>query len=166
VRTLALFALLQLCLPAQHKQHKHEHGKAELAIAVDGLQLEAELEAPAESILGFEHLPRTADEKRKQEAAFARLRNQAGSLILLPAAFGCVFQAGDVHTHDDPNSGHRDVHATFRAVCKQPPKQGEVRFAFSKHFPALKELAVQLVAEQHQTAAKIVNDQGSLRLGP
>lgn len=144
---------------------KHEHGKAELGVAVDGTLLKAEFRAPADTILGFERRPRTDQEKRIVAAALEKLRTQGTALLLVPAEFGCRFVPGKADLHVE-NGGHADVEAEFEAKCARPPVKGDLRFGFSKAFPNLKELSVQLVSASHQTASTIKQDQGVVRLGP
>jgi hypothetical protein len=41
------------------QEHAHVHGLVSLNVAVDGRILTVQLEAPLDSLLGFEHRPRT-----------------------------------------------------------------------------------------------------------
>jgi hypothetical protein len=43
--------------------------------------------------------------------------------------------------------------------------QGEIRFAFQKHFPKVHKTTVQFLSEAVQTGAEIVDDRGTLRIG-
>ncbi len=153
--------ILALGLSAQ----KHEHGKAELGIAVDGPSLKAEFRAPADTILGFERRPKTEQEKKIVAAALEKLRTQGGALVLIPAEFGCRFVPGKADLHVE-SGGHADVEAAFEAKCAKPPVKGICDSDFPRPFPNLKELSVQLVSASHQTASTIKQDQGAVRLGP
>ena len=71
--TPILLALLAVPVGAA-AQHAHEHGRLRLAIAIDGEQLSIALEAPLDSLVGFERAPRT-DAERRSAAAPARCRS-------------------------------------------------------------------------------------------
>ncbi|MFO6377007.1 DUF2796 domain-containing protein, partial [Pseudomonas aeruginosa] len=78
-----LLALVLLPFAAQaHDDHdhdhahgslgKHEHGVAQLNVALDGKTLELELDSPAMNLVGFEHAASTDADK----AAVAKARAQ------------------------------------------------------------------------------------------
>ena len=58
-------ALMLSALPvlAAQPAHAHVHGAVQLDVAVDGPTLTLTLEAPLDSVVGFERAPRTAAEK-------------------------------------------------------------------------------------------------------
>jgi len=58
----------------------HVHGAARLQVAVDGNTLNLQLETPLASLVGFEHAPRTNQQKQALQAMAERLR-QAGEIF-------------------------------------------------------------------------------------
>ncbi|MGS2718262.1 ZrgA family zinc uptake protein, partial [Eionea flava] len=54
---------------------KHVHGEAELFIAVNQQQVLIELETPAANIVGFEHKPKTHQQKQIIKNALAKLED-------------------------------------------------------------------------------------------
>ena len=58
----------------------HQHGVGQLNVAIQGDHVEIELETPGADIVGFEHPPRTAEQKKAVQDAATTLRN--GSLAL------------------------------------------------------------------------------------
>lgn len=158
---LFLFLSAWISLAAE----KHEHGRAELDVAIEGLSLTAEFHSPADSVLGFEHAPRTAKEKQAASAALETLRARGGDLLLLPADAGCQFQPGKASIASEAG-GHQDVEASLRATCRRPLRKGEIRFAFGRHFPGIRQLVVQVVGPDFQTGATITGGNGTIRLGP
>lgn len=108
--------------PAGHGAH--EHGRVALAVALDGQTLTISLEAPLDSLLGFERAPRTEAEKKAAQAMLEHLR--AGQGLFAPdAAAQCqpvsatvdapVLQAGGAAKGE-----HADLDATFVLRCAQP----------------------------------------------
>jgi Protein of unknown function (DUF2796) len=70
--------------------HVHEHGKVTLNVAMDGPTLSIELDAPAANVVGFEHAPRTSEERAALSRVSTYLR--AGrDLIGVPPAAQCHF---------------------------------------------------------------------------
>ncbi|MEZ9600174.1 DUF2796 domain-containing protein, partial [Vibrio sp. 10N.286.46.A8] len=51
----------------------HVHGKVEVNIAQDGQELLVEVTAPGADVVGFEHAPETAEQKKVFEQAIAQL---------------------------------------------------------------------------------------------
>jgi hypothetical protein len=144
---------------------KHEHGKAELDASVEGATFTAEFRAPADAIFGFERTPRSDKERKAVAEAIERLKAKAAELIVLPPEAGCRFAPAKASVHSESN-GHQDVEVAYQAQCARPLTAGEIRFAFGRLFPGIRELAVQLVAPNHQTAKTLMNGLGAIRIAP
>src|SRR5690606_10682377 len=106
-------------------QHAHEHGVAELRVALEGSTLLVEFESPLANLVGFEHAARSEAEQAAMAGLEKTLRAPQG-LFVLPAAAGCVLKevelelpgAGDNHhdhahdhKHDHKHDQHGDDHA-------------------------------------------------------
>lgn len=100
-------------------QHAHEHGVADLRIAMEGSTLLVEFESPLANLVGFEHDARTDAERKAMADLTKRLRAPAG-LLSLPAAAGCTLKevelelpGADGHAHHDHkhDHGHKHDHA-------------------------------------------------------
>lgn len=109
---------------AQAGHGAHEHGRIGLEVALDGQTLTIGLEAPLDSLLGFERAPRTEAEKKAAQALLEHLR--AGQGLFAPdAAAQCqpvsttvdapVLQAGGAAQGE-----HADLEASFVLRCAQP----------------------------------------------
>jgi hypothetical protein len=68
---------------------QHVHGQAELEVAVSGDMLVLGLHSPLESLLGFEHAPRTAGQKAAAENLLLQMRKPE-TLFVPAAAAQCV----------------------------------------------------------------------------
>ena len=119
--------LLALCIaPAQAAgapAHAHVHGAVQLDIAVDGPALTITLEAPLDSVFGFEHAPRTPAEKKTAQDALATLRT-TGTLFVPDPAAGCVFKTASADSEalqPGAKAGeHADLEATAEFTCTRP----------------------------------------------
>ena len=157
--------------PMQAQGKAHTHGLATLNIVIEGRTGMLEFSAPAEDLYGFERAPRTAAERERRDAALARLRRRMGELVLFDASLGCtitakeVRDAHDAHGHDHGKAGgdHADVHGEYAIACERAPAGKDIRFAFSKAFPAIKTVQVQLLSDDRQDGRRIENDRGTVR---
>ena len=84
---VALMALASM--PAVAQGHAHVHGQAQLEAVLDGAELQLTLTSPLDSIVGFEHKPRTAAQRQAAERALRTLVDPP-QLFLVPAAAGSV----------------------------------------------------------------------------
>lgn len=110
-RCLALAACALLtALPT----HAHVHGQASLAVEVDGTTLTLMLDAPADSLLGFERAPRTARE-REVVAQVKRSLDATAALFRPAPAAGAT---------DD---GHADIEAEYTSRCRTPARLRTLR---------------------------------------
>ncbi|MCO3736355.1 DUF2796 domain-containing protein, partial [Pseudomonas aeruginosa] len=141
-----LLALVLLPFAAQaHDDHdhdhahgslgKHEHGVAQLNVALDGKTLELELDSPAMNLVGFEHAASTDADKAAVAKARAQLEKPL-ELFALPVTAGCSVasqelrsplfgdkapahahkeKAGHEHEHEH---GHADIHAHYQLSCE------------------------------------------------
>jgi hypothetical protein len=112
----------------------HEHGVARISIAFDADSGAVEIVAPAAGVYGFEHEPRTDEERRQRAEGLRMLRERIGEAIVLEPSLGCTILAnaladaaanrgaqagapsaadhahGDDHAHD-PTHTHGADHA-------------------------------------------------------
>jgi len=144
----------------------HEHGAGKLGIAFEGLKGSWEWEIPMESIVGFEYQPSTPADKKKLADALATVKARMAEMVLLPPAASCVLSVtkADGIYKDHGDHGHSDLNASGTIVCGST-LQGEIRFAFQKHFPKVHKTTVQFLSESTQTGAEIVDDRGTVRMG-
>lgn len=123
-----------LAAPAALAHKAHTHGIADLDVAVDGGRLSVALTAPAADVVGFEHAPRT-DEQRAAVASAERLLRAHAELFAMPRAARCRFLSADVTSPwagpDAPETGHADFSARWEFDCAEPAELGflEVRIA-------------------------------------
>ena len=102
------------------RQHSaHVHGHVELNIAQDGKELLMEISAPGADVVGFEHAPKTSEQKHQLENAITTLKD-VNNIFAFPASAGCValnqsvahtLEGGDDHDkHDHDEHKHHDEH--------------------------------------------------------
>lgn len=178
MRIVGLFLAVALLAPAQTRSRKaHEHGSAKLNIAFESAKGTPkgviEFEAPAESVVGFEHEAKSAADKAKQSAALTKLKTQIASMVIFAPASGCKIVAKSVEVkaehHQEAKAGqkaeqHSEVHAEFDVTCAKPLNGTEVRFGFTKAFPGVHDVDVAFLAGEQQARVEVEGDKGVLRI--
>ena len=171
--TLAL-ASLMLTLPSVHANASeldaHEHGSANLDIAIDTSTIEMRFESPAVNIVGFEY----ATEDEQQLLLINKAKSNLSNFDLIYGLVGDVscqtvkssakwvteHEAGH-DDHDDHEAGHDDhgevakaEHAEFiaeyRLECNQLNNLAAIDVKMFEFFPAIEDLDVQVVYSQGQ----------------
>ena len=161
---------------------KHEHGVAQLNVALDGKTLELELDSPAMNLVGFEHAASTDADKAAVAKARAQLEKPL-ELFALPVTAGCSVasqelrsplfgdkapahahkeKAGHEHEHEH---GHADIHAHCQLSCEKPELLKLLTLAeFFKRFPATQKIQVQLIGPDGQKGADLAPASAELKL--
>ena len=171
--TLAL-ASLMLTLPSVHANASeldaHEHGSANLDIAIDTSTIEMRFESPAVNIVGFEY----ATEDEQQLLLINKAKSNLSNFDLIYGLVGDVscqtvkssakwvteHEAGH-DDHDDHEAAHDDhgevakaEHAEFiaeyRLECNQLNNLAAIDVKMFEFFPAIEDLDVQVVYSQGQ----------------
>jgi hypothetical protein len=99
----------------QRHHDAHVHGIAHLNAAVEGTSLHLEFISPAANIVGFEHEPRTPEQKEGVRNAIEKLEDGSKLFVLSPEA-QCRLSKSSVKTdieHDadhDADAGHKHGH--------------------------------------------------------
>ena len=161
---LMALAAAWCALPAQAQtSHKaHVHGGVKLDVAVEGNQLSVQLESPLDSLVGFEHRPRT--EAQRQAAATAlRQLNDGAALFKPDAAAGCALTRtqvnGDALQPAAPAaagaapaqaSGHADLDASYEFTCATPARLAGLEQALFSTFKRISRIEVQVAGAQGQ----------------
>ncbi|PTD97794.1 DUF2796 domain-containing protein [Pseudothauera lacus] len=176
-------ALLALALsPAVMAHGAHEHGVADLEVAVDGSQLAIALKTPLDNLVGFEHEPRTAAQKKALADAETRLRDFP-ALFVLPAAAGCALTDVSVespwpqgdhghahdhgHKHDDhghDHGAHSDMHVEYVLECANPAALNELQSRLGEAFPRMERVRVQSATPRGQGSATLTRTRNKLPL--
>ncbi|NKQ10200.1 DUF2796 domain-containing protein [Pseudomonas sp. SST3] len=158
-----------------HAQHgslgAHEHGAAELDVALDSSTLEIEMRSPAMNLVGFEHAPNSEADDRKIADARKRLE-QPDTLFGLSAAAGCVLAETDLqsplfeddvpeHEHEEGHDqDHSEIHARYRFDCATPQALTGVDLqGLFAAFPGTEKVQTQLIGPNGQHGAQLSADQ-------
>ena len=157
----------------------HQHGVAAVNIVGEGSTLTVQLEAPSESIYGFEHEAKKATDIKKRDSAIEKLKTSAEKMFVLEPGLGCKMSGSDIKPFvteakendkklskkDEHKEGtHSEVHATFKFECTKPVAGSKLAFAAKKYFKSLSTLKVQVLSGEKQDGTTIKNDKGTVNL--
>ena len=162
---------------AERQLDAHTHGYGELNVAIDGQKVALELNSPAFNIVGFEHSSETDKDKATIKNALSIL-NDGSELFLFPAISGCRLVNVNVvsslieeqhsvhkdHDSDHKNSKHEDhsnndihseFHANYQFQCDVIEKVNTIQVMIFKHFPNTRQLNVQMILPNRQSAMEL-----------
>lgn len=166
--TLAACAAL-LAFAAQAAPH--QHGVVALNVALDGKTLTVELNAPLDSLVGYERAPRTDAERRTAAEVLQRLRDPA-QLFTPDAAAQCSaatpqVDAGLLAPGAKAAAGdHADLQASYRYTCAQPAQLRSIALPLFETFKRIQRVEVQTVGPQGQRKATLRRASAVLKLAP
>lgn len=142
----------------------HVHGVATLQLALDGSLLHLNLSSPLDSVLGFEHLPRTEKQKAAVRHMADQLR-QADRLFQPTVAARCtlkssslespVLETGEHKGHDHEEHDHQDLNAEFVFYCAKPNELRDLEVNLFPYFPGLLRLKTEIATPRGQSAAML-----------
>jgi len=151
----------------------HEHGSATLDIALQGTTLDIALHSPAINVIGFEHEPRSSEEK----AALAQANRVFGSpqaLFLMPVSAACASTGVTLtpityeHDGDDdkPGAPHADYDVRYRFHCAHSNQLGWIEVRLFELMKGMRKITASVVTETLQTQFELTSDNTRVTLRP
>ncbi|MGH1419741.1 MAG: DUF2796 domain-containing protein [Hyphomicrobiaceae bacterium] len=196
---LAILCWTALAMPAfgadghRHaKAHQHGHGTANIAIEKN--RIDIELVVPGADIVGFEHAPKSQEQKDNLAEAKKKL---ADILSLMKVSQSAQCNVSDVkiefgapgsedhkghkghddhddhgHSkeaskhddHDDHKGEHGEFHASYVLKCEDVSQVKALSFAYFKVFASAQELDVNIVTAKKQSKFEVTRDKPDVTL--
>jgi len=167
---------------ASREKDSHEHGAANVMLAMEGEKLQLNFEVPSESLIGFEHFPKSQDQRWYFNEAIKTLL-EPSKLFSIPADAECLlvginvsqslFAAKDEHGHEEKDEhGHEEkdehghdesekseIHSEFISKyhwnCEHLDEIDSIGTQLMNIFPRIEEIRVRWITK---------NNQGSIEL--
>jgi hypothetical protein len=142
----------------------HEHGVARLDISADPGRISIDLDAPLDSLIGFERAARSDAERERVAAALARLR-AADTLFRIDPGAGCKLARAElvapVLELGPPDAaagkdGHADLQGHYEFRCSAGARAGAVEVGLFEAFAALKRIELDVVTPKGRLNATLV----------
>ncbi len=132
----------------------HAHGAGTLSIAFEGANGRIDLKITSESIVGFEYAPKSAKDKNKSNSAILALEKNISEMIVFDPLLKCKISKENIEIVADSEK-HSDLVAGFGVACSKSPVGTEIVFNFQKQFPKIKDLDVEVVADNIQKSVEV-----------
>ncbi|MDP1650635.1 MAG: DUF2796 domain-containing protein [Rubrivivax sp.] len=168
-RSAGLLMALMLTSPAHAAGGRaHEHGVVRVDVAVQGDSFTVNLDAPLDSLLGFERAPRNDKERQAVDEVLARLRSGAG-LFDADAAAQCTLGKAEVsapvlEAGAAAMGGHADIDAGYELRCAQPAQLRTLDLGLFEAFRRIQRIDVQVAGARGQVKATLKRPARSVRL--
>lgn len=147
-----------------HREHgAHVHGSAELSIAFDGGQGKIEFKSPSDSIIGFEHVAKSAADKKASEDALKKFETNIADMMSFDKSLQCQFSKEKLEVVLE-GKNHSDTVASFNVRCAKAPVGTTLVFNIQKYFPKLKDIDAQIIADAVQKSLEIKANGTSVEL--
>lgn len=179
IYTLPAAVLLSasLAVASDHRE-AHQHGYANLQLVVDGTVLSVMLTAPGNSLLGFEHIPSTEEERHQVEETTQWLQHtalinadNAGCTVTsveVESGFGSEPDAHSGHDEHDEHEGgdHREFNVSQEIRCASLPDDGYWQSPLTGRFQHLHQLRVEWLSREGQGSARLSGAAPQFRMTP
>ena len=160
---------------ASRQKDSHEHGAANLKIALEGEKIQVEFEVPSESLIGFEHFPKS-ESNRENFSNAIKILSDPSRLFAMSREGECLlvgmnisqslFSNEEEHGHDDSEDEHghdqsekSEIHSEFKSNyswnCQHLDEIDSIGTQLMTVFPKIEEIRVNWISN---------NGQGSLEL--
>lgn len=138
--------------------HAHQHGVLKLDIAVEARKLSLQMESPLDNLVGFERAPRNEAERKRVDAALAKLEAGQALFTIDPAAqckLAKVQLSSAVLKLGPPapagkHSEHADIDAVFEFDCQDTARAGFIDVGLFDAFAGMKQIEVQIATPTAQ----------------
>jgi hypothetical protein len=144
-----------------HDEHKnehraHSHGNGKLELVIEGKSVKGSFELPMESLLGFEHLPKTANQK-KLLASLQESTQKIANFIKPSDKAGCITKS--ITASSDlflgKKSQHSDLDLSFELECQNISELNQIDLVIFNKYQKLKSMKVDLVTAKTQRSFQV-----------
>ena len=163
---VSLFVSFDILAQVARQKDSHEHGAAKLMMVMEGEKLQVEFEVPSESLIGFEHYPKSQS-NRKNFNVSIKILSDPSKLFSMPIKAECLlvgmnvsqslFSNEEEHGHDE--SEKYEIHSEFESNyywnCQHLDEIDSIGTQLMSFFPRIEEIRVNWISN---------NGQGSLEL--
>jgi len=191
-KTTLMISLIGVSVAAvSQAETAHQHGVADLNIAMSNNDLLIEWHTPADNILGFEFMPKTDQQKQTLSDSLSLLK-QPSSLFEIPKQAQCDLKQTQIdnpfeskkmaendhkehehkeHEHKEHGHDEDETHAEFDVQysyhCQQPDYLTGLKInGVFKHFPRVETLNVAWLNDSQQSAATVTKEAMAVSFNP
>ena len=165
---LTPIALLVIATGSAHAAKGHVHGAGSLDVSIDKGRISLALSLPLDATTGFEHAPKTPQERAALENT-GKILNDATTLFIPSPAAQCALKVATVtlpfaaEKKEAANIEHADIEASYTFECANAAELKAIDTTLFKHFKRLYRLETQRVGPSGQGAPRLTPKQPALR---
>lgn len=164
VTVLFLSFVVQAHENNKHREHgSHAHGVGNLGIAFEGAKGRIDFKIPSESIFGFEYVAKSDKDKKKRDEGLLLLETKISDMVVFDSALNCKITKDKIEVVAE-SSKHSSAVASYNVTCEKSPVGTEIVFNFQKQFPKIKDLEVQVIADNMQKSVEAAKNNTKLLL--
>ena len=174
---VCLFVSFEILAQVARQKDSHEHGAAKLMMAMEGKKLQVEFEVPSESLIGFEHLPKSQSNRKNFNEAIKNLSdpsklfsmpNKAECLLVGTNVSQSLFSNEEDHGHDESKKeeehGHdesekSEIHSEFKSNyywnCQHLDEIDSIGTELMTFFPRIEEIRVNWISNYGQGSLEL-----------
>ena len=163
---VCLFVSFDILAQVARQKDSHEHGAAIIKMVMEEERLQVEFEVPSESLIGFEHFPKSQSNRENFNEAI-KILSDPSKLFSKPIKAECLlvgmnvsqslFSNEEEHGHDE--SEKSEIHSEFKSKyswnCQHLDEIDSIGTQLMSFFPRIEEIRVNWISN---------NGQGSLEL--
>ena len=163
---VCLFVSFDILAQAARQKDSHEHGAAIIKMVMEDEKLQIEFEVPSESLIGFEHFPKSQSNRENFNKAI-KVLSDPSKLFSQPIKAECLlvgmnvsqslFSSEEEHGHDE--SEKSEIHSEFKSNyywnCQHLDEIDSIGTQLMSFFFGIEEIRVNWISN---------NGQGSLEL--
>ena len=163
---VCLFVSFDILAQVARQKDSHEHGAAIIKMVMEEERLQVEFEVPSESLIGFEHFPKSQSNRENFNKAI-KVLSDPSKLFSQPIKAECLlvgmnvsqslFSNEEEHGHDE--SEKSEIHSEFKSNyywnCQHLDEIDSIGTQLMTFFPRIEEIRVNWISN---------NGQGSLEL--
>jgi len=180
---VCVFVSFDISAQVARQKDSHEHGAAKLMMAMEGKKLQIEFEVPSESLIGFEHFPKSQSNRKNFNEAIKNLSdpsklfsmpNNAECLLVGMNVSQSLFSNEEDHGHDDEDGhfeskkeeehGHdesekSEIHSEFKSNyywnCQHLDEIDSIGTELMSFFPRIEEIRVNWISNYGQGSLEL-----------
>lgn len=170
---LLVFGLATSVAPCAGEQ-AHVHGAVTLNVAIETNSVSLQMEAPLDSLVGFEHAPRNSAQEQAVQAMFERFKAPQ-KLFGFDTAAQCALKASsaesealkaDAGKKASKDDDHADLDASIEFDCKQPSVVRSIDLSgLLAAFPRIHRVDAQITSPAGQFKQSLKRPEKILRWG-
>ena len=168
---------------SSRQKDSHEHGAAILKMALEGEKLQIEFEVPSESLIGFEHFPKSQSNRENFSDAIKILSDpsrlfsmssKAECLLVGMSISQSLFSNEEEHGHDESEEEHghdesekSEIHSEFKSNyswnCHHLDEIDSIGTQLMTFFPKIEEIRVNWISNNGQGALELESKEDRIK---